>query len=114
MGAGAMGQWPGATQQQPRRKAKTVLATALVFCLAVTGLLGALIGHAVWVSSTTAPTGLQSTGTPFKTSNGGNGGSGSTSGSSAASIANKVSPGLVDVNTTLGYESVAGAGTGWC
>jgi len=87
--------------------------TAIVFSVAVTGMLGALVGHAVWQSTTTSSTGLQSTGTPFKTSNGGSG-SGSTTpkGSSASAIASSVDPGLVDVNTTLGYENVAGAGTG--
>jgi S1-C subfamily serine protease len=113
MGSGAMGQWPGSPQQQPRRRARGALVTVLVFCLGVTGLLGALVGHAVWQSTTTSTTGLQSTGTPFKTSNSGNGGTGSSSpGASAASIASKVDPGLVDINTTLSYESIAGAGTG--
>jgi S1-C subfamily serine protease len=114
VGVGSMGHWPAAPAQKPRQRARTTLVTALVFCVAVTGLLGALIGHAVW-SSTTSSAGLQNTGTgtPFKTSNGGNGGSGSSSpGTSAQSIASKVDPGLVDVNTTLKYEDVAGAGTG--
>jgi S1-C subfamily serine protease len=103
-----MGHWPGAPAQKPRQRARTTLVTALVFCVAVTGLLGALIGHAVWQSSTTSSTGLQSI--PFKTSNGGN--SSPSQGTSAASIASKVDPGLVDVNTTLKYEDIAGAGTG--
>ena len=84
----------------------------MVFSLAVTGMLGALVGHAVWQSTTTSSTGLQSTGTPFKTSNGGSGSGRLPKGSSASAIASSVDPGLVDVNTTLGYESIAGAGTG--
>ena len=48
-------------------------------------------------------------------SNGGPGNGGATTSQSALSasqIANKVDPGLVDVNTTLGYENAAAAGTG--
>jgi S1-C subfamily serine protease len=76
-------------------------------------MAGALIGHAVWQSATTQSPGLQSTGIPFKTSNGGSSpSSGSSSGSSPAAIASKVDQGLVDVNTTLGYQQMEGAGTG--
>ena len=113
-GPAGTGEWPGSPVQHPaRHKARGLLVTAVVFTVAVTGMLGALVGHAVWQSTTTSSTGLQSTGTPFKTSNGGSG-SGSTApkGTSASAIASSVDPGLVDVNTTLGYQSIAGAGTG--
>lgn len=115
-------QWPGAPSHQPPRPKKGMLATALVLCMAVTGLLGALVGHTIW-STSASSNGVQSTALPFHYgSNGSSGSSGSTSPSSsggsssgsasAASIASKVDPGLVDVNTTLSYEQVEGAGTG--
>jgi S1-C subfamily serine protease len=96
-----------------------MLATAMVLLIAVTGLLGVLIGHAVWSNASSASS-VQNTGIPFhygSSSPSGSTSSSSPSGSSpgsatAASIAAKVDPGLVDVNTTLSYEHVAGAGTG--
>ena len=105
--------------EAPKRK-RAMLATALTMCLAVTALLGVLIGHAVWTTST-ASSGVQSTSLPFHYGSNGNGSNttspggsnGSSSGSgSAASVASKVDPGLVDVNTTLSYQKVEGAGTG--
>jgi S1-C subfamily serine protease len=96
-----------------------MLATALVLCLAVTALLGALVGHAVW-STTSSAGGVQNTALPFHygssasttpSTSGGGSSSGSAS-ASAAAIASKVDPGLVDVNTTLSYQQVEGAGTG--
>jgi S1-C subfamily serine protease len=89
---------------------------AVVFCVAVTALLGALVGHAIWQTANSNQ-GLQSTGnssTPtFHYSNpgGSTGGSSGSSGSTSA-VASKVDPGLVDVNTVLSYEDVEGAGTG--
>jgi S1-C subfamily serine protease len=93
-----------------------MLFTALVLVMAVTALLGALVGHAVWTSSA-SPGGVQSTALPFHYGSSGtttpSSSSGSSSGSaSAASIASKVDAGLVDINTTLSYEHIEGAGTG--
>ena len=103
---------------------------------AVTGAIviavaaGAGISHAAWKgstpvsSATSAPPSSNST--PFSPGSGFGGGSGS-SGSGASgnagtsggagpgdvsAIAAKVDPGLVDINTTLGYQSEQAAGTG--
>ncbi|MEA2369761.1 MAG: hypothetical protein QOH12_155 [Solirubrobacteraceae bacterium] len=115
----------------PAAAAGLLLAIAIVF--------GMVIGHAVWTAS--APTtsvaqngllnptnggGGQSPSTGFgggSATGGGSaasGGSGASSGApstrqtslNAESIAAKVSPGLVDINSTFGYEHARGAGTG--
>ena len=112
--AGA-GQWPGSPSHQPPRH-KGMFATAAILCLAVTALLGVLVGHALWSTASSAG-GVQNTVIPFHYGSSNTTSPSSPSGSSpgsatAASIASKVDPGLVDVNTTLSYEQVEGAGTG--
>jgi S1-C subfamily serine protease len=110
------------------RKALVVAVVAL--SVAIAAIVGAAIGHAVWQSNNPVPASATSPfgGTnPFGTVPGGSGSSGSgssgsgSSGSSstgsggpsdASSIAQKVDPGLVDVNTNLGYEGDQAAGTG--
>jgi S1-C subfamily serine protease len=137
---GAVGQWgqpgwnsPGtwAPVPPPRRNGARVLTAALVVAV-IAAVAGVGIGHAVWKSSNsssnsaTAPIGNQGgTGN----SGGLGGGSGSTgqapsgssgSGTSNASggpsdvsaIAAKISPALVDINTTLSYQDEEAAGTG--
>jgi S1-C subfamily serine protease len=88
---------------------------ALAWSVVVAAGLGALVGHQVWSSS--SPTPDQSTGSSFPAAGGSTSNHGGTStkvpaGSSAAEIANDVDPGLVDINTTLSYEQLQGAGTG--
>ena len=96
---------------------------------------GVGIGHAAWSSNSAAPSsntfqprihsgnGSGNGGFPFggegnsgssgNSGNSGNSGSSNSSGpSDANAIANKVDPGLVDVNTTLGYQQEQAAGTG--
>lgn len=138
---GPHSQWPASgpvartTNDKKRSRGRTAIATGLVAIIAVAGLLGAVIGHAVW-QKTTANSSLSS-GTTFPSSNsqGGfldprnsngsssngsssngsssNGSSSSgTSSASAAAVAQKVDPGLVDIDTMLGYEEIEGAGTG--
>jgi len=111
-----------------------VLGTSAV-CAAV--LAGAVVGHAVWKSST-APvyagsgftpgsagsgssgfgnSGFGGTGNPYygQTPSGSSGSSsGNASGgpSNVAGIAAKVDPGIVDIDSTMGYEGAGGAGTG--
>ena len=90
------------------------------------------IGHAAWNNGTQIPSAASSNNNqlaprgngsnPFNGGNGFNGGTGSgnsgssSSGSSGPSdvnaIADKVDPGLVDINTTLGYQQEQAAGTG--
>lgn len=93
------------------RGTSALLALALVGA-GVAG--GAVVTHAVWPRATTSPT----------TANGfGNGGSDPFNGNSApsttsdgptdpAAIAAKVDAAIVDINTTVGYESGQAAGTG--
>ncbi len=108
--------WSATPTPQTSRSKKGMLFTGLVLVMAVTALLGALVGHAIW-SSSASQGGVQSTNLPFHygssatTTPSSSGGSSSGS-SSAASIASKVDAGLVDINTTLSYEQIEGAGTG--
>lgn len=117
------------------RKALTLIG---VVAVAAALVLGAALGHSLWptegsnVASSLAP----STGSSGQTFNpfGGFGGSSGTSGASGAlgtsgsastqtgqgaanasavaAVAKAVSPGLVDVNTTIGLQQAAAAGTG--
>jgi S1-C subfamily serine protease len=91
---------------------------------------GVGIGHAAWSSSnpSTAPAGNSfqprtgngdQGGFPFFGGQGNSGNTGGNSGSSGGAgpsdtnaIADKVDPGLVDINTTLGYQQEQAAGTG--
>jgi S1-C subfamily serine protease len=96
---------------------------------------GVLSGHFIWTSTTskTRPTASRlfgpAQGRGFSGSCGGNGcsfnfnggslgngagnsASGSSSGNVASSITNKVDPGIVDINTNLGYDDGEAAGTG--
>jgi S1-C subfamily serine protease len=114
------------------KRRRSSAATAAVVLLAAAA--GAGIGHVVWHSpNTTSPAAqsgqipgfAQPTAPGFGGQNGQNGnpenGSGGTSGggtegsggpSDVSSIAAGVDPGLVDVNSTFGYQSAKGAGTG--
>jgi S1-C subfamily serine protease len=117
----------------PPKRNGARLATAALVVAVVAGVAGVGIGHAVWKSSNsssniaTAPT--APFGNPGNAGGGDNGGSGSGgltpsggsgSGTSNASggpsdvaaIAAKISPALVDINTTLSYEEEEAAGTG--
>jgi S1-C subfamily serine protease len=121
-----------------RRSVPTAIAGALVLVAAAAGVG---IGHTVWHSPVSAGVSAQSGTLPSGLPNGsaggnggfggfsGNGGeSGGSSGGSGSSgsgtsegsggptnvseIASTVDPALVDVNTTFGYQSAEGAGTG--
>ncbi|HJQ46854.1 MAG TPA: trypsin-like peptidase domain-containing protein [Amycolatopsis sp.] len=101
--------YPPAPPQPPRRGAGPLRTFALVFAAIA---MAALVGVGFLVSGlgrSTAGRALN-----FEPSDG----SGSTSSNSslqsmnAAAVAGKVSPGLVDVNTTLGYQGAQAAGTG--
>jgi S1-C subfamily serine protease len=117
---------------------KVAAGLAVAVLIAAGG--GVALGHEVWrnsspaaltAPSTTLPSGssggtLPSGSSPFGsnpfgsgTGGTGTGGTGSGTGSAAsgspaaaASIAKHVDPGLVDINTTLSYQSAAAAGTG--
>jgi S1-C subfamily serine protease len=87
-------------------------------------VVGILIGHAAWSSSpgagaAAAPSLFGNAGTsPSAPAGSGSTGSSGATGPSGGSTANpqpvaaKVDPALVDINTTLGFQSAEGAGTG--
>ncbi len=122
---------PSTPRRFPAAAAGLFLAVAIVF--------GMVIGHDVWSASTppanTAQNGffdpstgaagqIPSSGFAGGSATGGgsvpSGSSGASSGApssrstspNAESIAAKVAPGLVDINSTFGYEDAKGAGTG--
>jgi S1-C subfamily serine protease len=125
---------PAAPRSRPHRMRNLVaVAGAVVIALAA----GAGIGHAAWKNSNGSTSALGSSnansthphtgssgnsggsfGSPFGNSgdSGSSGNTGNTGASSGPSdvsaIADKVDPGLVDIDTTLGYQSEEAAGTG--
>jgi len=114
----------GAPQPPPPPAAHKGWQVATITLAAVVALAAGIgIGHAAWSSKTTpvstvAPSGGSSGSSGSSGSGGFSFGSGS-SGSSAAAgpkdvsaIAEKVDPGLVDIDTSLGYQSEQAAGTG--
>jgi S1-C subfamily serine protease len=114
------------------RRFPTIAAVAVLAVLTAAAA-GAALGHEYWTTSRLAtglPTGGTSANNPFPNLPSGNGGlrgsgifgnSRSVGGSSATasgapadatSIASRVDPGLVDVNSSFGYQGSGGAGTG--
>lgn len=110
-----------------RKRLAAMIGAAAVIALAA----GAGLGHVAWTSDSNSVPSSSSSGTipssngsgsanPFGSGSSGSGSSGSgSSGSSGSSgpgdvsaIANKVDPGLVDINTTLGFQQEEAAGTG--
>jgi S1-C subfamily serine protease len=101
----------GETPPAPRRmRSRGVIAIASVAAL-IAGLVGAAIGDNL-ANRGTAP--VRVADTPSFLAPQGNGGSSEGTGdsSSASSIAAKVDPGVVDINTQLGYQQARAAGTG--
>jgi S1-C subfamily serine protease len=101
------------------RRALALVAAAGALFAAVFLVAGAVIGHQIWVrtgspvvvgGSTPSSGGLPFGGSPFGGNSTGSNASGSPS--DVGSIAAKVDPAIVDVNSTMGYESAGGAGTG--
>ncbi len=117
----AMPPAPGPAQR--RRGHGVALAVGALFLL-VAAVAGVAIGHAVWHSGGTASAAGAGGAAPqpFGGSSGnGSSGSGSSGGSTSSaaggpsnvsSIASGVDPGLVDIDTSLGYEGAEAAGTG--
>jgi S1-C subfamily serine protease len=117
----------------PGRRILAVIGAAALVAL----VAGAAIGHVAWTSNGSTPSAAPASNAPpssgssgFGSSGSGSSGSGSSgsgssgsgssgSGSSGSSgpsdvssIAQKVDPGLVDIDTTLGYQQEEAAGTG--
>ena len=128
---GGYGAWPGpgGNQWDTHRGRRALAVAGSVAALLVAGTIGGFIGDAIGSSSTPGVSGFSGT-APFRPGSGfggapsggfgqlpgGSAPSGTTPGgsgpSNAASIASRVAPGLVDVNTTVGYGQARGAGTG--
>ena len=129
----------GGSSPRPARTAarsNVVLAALVAMLVVATSALGALISHEFWAGTTSPSAASQSlggaggVGDPFAGQlpsaglGNGFGGSSSAAGSSGseaaasgspsdiASVAAKVDPGLVDINTSLSYQSAEAAGTG--
>jgi S1-C subfamily serine protease len=113
--------YPGQRPQSHPGRVAAIIGTAAVVVLAA----GVGIGHVAWtrnanpsspVSHASAPSG--GSGGFGGTGSGGTGSSGSGSSGAASgpsdisAIAKKVDPGLVDIDTTLGYQQEEAAGTG--
>ncbi len=127
--------WPG------RRRRRALAGGLLALLLVATAAAGAGIGHELWTDTQAAHgtsassffgqashnpfagdapfgpsegNGSFGSGAPSFGSFGSAGSSSSASGapSNASAIASKVDPGLVDVNSTLGYQNTRGEGTG--
>jgi len=117
------------------RRLHALGAMLVALLLVATSAAGAVIGHELWTGTTTAPTAAPASGSAglgdpfagqlpsggFGNGFGGQSSSGGSSGNVAAasgspadiaSVAAKVDPGLVDINTSLSYQSAEGAGTG--
>ncbi|HEY4455840.1 MAG TPA: trypsin-like peptidase domain-containing protein [Pseudonocardiaceae bacterium] len=102
------GQWPHpyppyAGQVPPRRKRTGLLVGVSAGVVLLSAVAGLAIGRFAWNSGTNANQAFGSVSSP----------SGGTSASiSPDAIAQKVDPGLVDINTVLGYQNAEAAGTG--
>ena len=131
--------WPASPAAAPTGHRDNRLRNGLIAGGAALVVLaaGIGIGHAAWNNGTQIPSAASSNNNQFPRSNGSNpfngngsnpfetpGNSGNSSGNSGSSssgssgpsdvnaIAEKVDPGLVDINTTLGYQQEQAAGTG--
>ena len=116
---------PGGHRDNRLRNGLIAGGAALVVLAAGIG-----IGHATWRNGTQIPSAASNNQTPFggngtnpfritpgRSGNFGNGGAGnsgqpSSGPSDVNAIADKVDPGLVDINTSLGYQQEQAAGTG--
>ena len=123
VGPGGGGWWPPSggpwmpPPPRPKRPGRKALRGTVVAALVAAAVLaGVGIGNAVWGSNQAALSSALPGGITLPPSNGTGGGgapSGSSSGpANAADIASRIDPGLVDVNTTLGYQNAQAAGTG--
>ena len=102
-------------RQPPRRRPMRSVGLALG-AVGLSVLVGLGIGRLAWPSdtaNTTATGGDQNFGSAPGTPNGSGGSSNpSSSAINPSAIAAKVDPGLVDINTVLGYQNAEAAGTG--
>jgi S1-C subfamily serine protease len=86
---------------RPRKPARHPLMDGALAIIVI--IIGIAIGYVVWGSAPASSPGVKTT--PSTTTR-------APSSSSSAALASKVDPELVDVNTILGYENEAAAGTG--
>ena len=111
----------GASGASSANKRHGLLLGLGAFLLLVAAAAGIGIGHTVWSGGSASASPATGNGGSGALPGGSSGSSGSTGGSTstarggpsdAASIASGVDPGLVDIDTTLGYQGAEAAGTG--
>jgi S1-C subfamily serine protease len=106
------GQWiPPAAYQQPRRRPLRTVGIALG-AVGLSVLVGLGIGRIAWSGNTDNTAALSGGNQNFGSAPTTPGGGTSNTSINPSAIAAKVDPGLVDVNTVLGYQSAEAAGTG--
>jgi S1-C subfamily serine protease len=100
-------QFPQTPYHKPQKANRPVRSAAIaVGSIGLAVVLGLGVGHFVWTPGGSSASGNQNFGSQSAP-----GGTSSTSINPSA-IAAKVNPGLVDINTELGYQGAAAAGTG--
>ncbi|HEX4863556.1 MAG TPA: trypsin-like peptidase domain-containing protein [Acidimicrobiales bacterium] len=99
---------PWSPEYRPPRPPRTLPSTVIALLLVAAILVGLGIGHGVWKNSVN-PSGNAS-GPAINPFGGNSGGSGAPQDTS--SIVARVSPALVDINTSLSYQHGQAAGTG--
>jgi S1-C subfamily serine protease len=113
---------PPPTQRAEVHRGRLVAVVGAAAVVALAAGIG--IGHVAWTNDAPSPS-ASATSPPAGGSSGNSGSSGGSSGNSGSSggsrasgpsdvsaIAQKVDPGLVDIDTTLGYQQEEAAGTG--
>jgi len=110
----AGGGWP--PPPAPSRRPPSTLALATVAAV-IAGFVGVAIGSTIWHRNSGAAAGIPAPATPFipfapVNPSGGTTPSTGTVTPEDQTVANKVDPGVVDINTQLGYQGAAAAGTG--
>jgi S1-C subfamily serine protease len=98
---------PPPVRRVRRRRMGVLVGSAAAIALAA----GVGLGHVSWSTGGSAGAGTTSSGTSTASAASGSASSGSRS-TDVSSIAAKVDPGLVDIDTTLGYAQEEAAGTG--
>ena len=98
--------WSATPPPRPAPVGRVVLALVVAVGVLVAAVLGGVVGHQIWRSSTSNPFGGASGPGAGQTAPGGSGPQ------DASSIASHVDPGLVDVNSVIETQGLQGAGTG--
>ncbi|HEX5407530.1 MAG TPA: trypsin-like peptidase domain-containing protein, partial [Pseudonocardiaceae bacterium] len=98
--------------QQPHRRHPVRAIGLAIGAVGLSVLIGLGIGRLAWPSDNAADAALSGGNQNFGSAQAPSGGGTSNTSINPSAIAAKVDPGLVDVNTVLGYENAEAAGTG--